>query len=140
MKEKLSNIFKWFTEIGNVIKTVAAVITLGGLLIGGIKIYNASVINKHEKEIRDSMKEADAKTILIKLDSLNLRVGQIKEGQKHINTSIEALSGTVGILKQQVGIHIVNTATKEDIINWMNAFEKKNETSAVAIPYNYNKK
>jgi hypothetical protein len=72
----------------------------------------------------------DMRTAIIKIDSLGYKIDRIAEGQSKSNLKLSDLSGTVGIVKDQLGNHIIRTTNdKQDIINFLNAFEKKNMTS-----------
>lgn len=147
MKQKITDILKWFANLGNIAKTIVAVVSLGGIIIGGIKLYNATVIAKHDKEVHEVARDTTINAVLIKINNLSTQVNDISRGQGEIlknqiqtNLSLRHVSDSVNVIRRQLGNHILKTATRDDIRDWMNAFEKKNETSSLAIPYNYNRK
>ncbi len=123
----------WLSKFGALAKTIAVIITLSVSAFGIIKGYNKLIINAHEKDVRDILREHDIKTVIVKLDSLSCQVGKIRAEQIELAGKVENINGTVGTMRNQIGIHMINTATKQDIRTWFDAFEKKNVISMYPI-------
>jgi prenyltransferase beta subunit len=99
-------------------------------VVGCVAWYNNYIIKKYNEQNSDIQLTNDVKIIIIQNDSLFNIVDRLQQEQgmfrSDMISKLDEVSGTVGIMKNQLGQHIVRTATKEDIINWMQAFEKKN--------------
>jgi hypothetical protein len=123
-------------NISKAIKIIIAVITFTSAVLLGIKGYNKSIINRHDKAVQDSLLMIDMRTAIVKIDSLSVKVDRIAESQDRTNRKLGDVSGTVTIVKDQLVNHVVKTTNdKQDIINILNAFEKKNVNGTSMIPY-----
>ena len=122
----MSKILTWITNLGNIAKVLPLVFAVAGC----IAWYNNHIIKKYNEKSNDKALTESVQTVIIQNDSLFKMFDQMKDEQvllkNDVISKLDEVSGTVTIMKSQLGQHIVRTATKEDIINWMQAFEKKN--------------
>ena len=122
----MNKILTWITNLGNIAKVLPLVFAVAGC----IAWYNNHIIKKYNEKNDDKALTESVQTVIIQNDSLFKMFDQMKDEQVSFKSDVigklDEVSGTVGIMKNQLGQHIVRTATKEDIINWMQAFEKKN--------------
>ena len=122
----MNKLFTWITNLGNLAKLLPLVFAVAGC----IAWYNNYIIKKYNEQNSDIQLTNDVKIIIVQNDSLFNIVDRLQQEQGMFRSDminkLDEVSGTVGIMKSQLGQHIVKTATKEDIINWMQAFEKKN--------------
>jgi hypothetical protein len=122
----MNKILTWITNLGNIAKVLPLVFAV----VGCVAWYNNYIIKKYNEQNSDIQLTNDVKIIIIQNDSLFNIVDRLQQEQGMFRSDminkLDEVSGTVGIMKNQLGQHIVRTATKEDIINWMQAFEKKN--------------
>lgn len=122
----MSKFFIWITNLGNIAKVLPLVFAIAGVVVW----YNGMVIKKYNEKNNDKALTEKVQTVIVQNDSLFKMFDRMKSEQVSFNSDVieklNEVSGTVGVMKSQLGQHIVRTATKEDIINWMQAFEKKN--------------
>ena len=122
----MNKFFTWVTNLGNIAKVLPLIFAISGAVIWN----NGIVIKRYNKKTNDKALTEKVQTVIVQNDSLFKMFDQMKEEQVSFKSDVigklDEVSGTVGIMKNQLGQHIVRTATKEDIINWMQAFEKKN--------------
>lgn len=122
----MNKFFTWISNLGSIAKVLPLIFAVAGC----IAWYNGYVIKKYNEQNSDIQLTNDVKIIIIQNDSLFNIVDRLQQEQGMFRSDminkLDEVSGTVGIMKSQLGQHIVRTATKEDIINWMQAFEKKN--------------
>jgi hypothetical protein len=122
----MNKVLAWITNLGNIAKLLPLVFAIAGC----IAWYNNHIIKKYNEKSNDKALTESVQTVIIQNDSLFKMFDQMKDEQVSLKNDVisklDEVSGTVGIMKSQLGQHIVKTATKEDIINWMQAFEKKN--------------
>jgi len=143
----MKNILTVGTNISKVIKIFLAVIALSGAVLTGIKSYNRIIIarydkavQEHNKAVKDSLLIIVMETAIVKIDTLSEKVDRIAAAQNKSNLKLNDLNGTVMIVKDQLGNHIIKTAKdKDEILNWWNAFEKKNVNATSMIPYVLNR-
>jgi Rad3-related DNA helicase len=91
--------------------------------------HDKKILEKNNKEAKQEQIITQQKEIMTKIDSFGIQLLEIKFDQRQTKEDINSLAGTVGVIKTQLGKHIINTATKDDILNWMNAFESKKNNS-----------
>lgn len=122
----MSKFFTWISNLGSIAKVLPLVFAIAGAVIW----YNGMVIKRYNEKNNDKALTEKVQTVIVQNDSLFKMFDRMKSEQVLFNSDVieklNEVSGTVGIMKSQLGQHIVKTATKEDIINWMQAFEKKN--------------
>ena len=112
----------------------AFIIPFVGVVIGVVGFVYAQGVKSEREAVRKASIELKVDK-LIKMDSLRtIKMDTIYDSQMLILRRIERLSGTVGIVKTQLGNHIINTSNdKQDIINWFNATEEKKNSSSSSI-------
>jgi L-lactate utilization protein LutB len=122
----MNKVLAWITNLGNIAKLLPLVFAIAGC----IAWYNNHIIKKYNEKNNDKALTESVQTVIIQNDSLFKMFDQMKDEQLSLKNDVisklDEVSGTVGIMKSQLGQHIVKTATKEDIMEWMRAFEKKN--------------
>jgi cbb3-type cytochrome oxidase subunit 3 len=112
----------------------AFVIPFVGVIIGVVSFVYAQGIKSEREAAKKASIELKVDK-LIKLDSLRtIKMDTIYDSQQLLLTRIDRLSGTMGIVKTQLGNHIIKTSNdKQDIINWFNATEEKKNNSTFSI-------
>jgi hypothetical protein len=122
----MNKFFTWISNLGSIAKVLPLVFAIAGAVIW----YNGMVIKRYNEKNNDKTLTENVKTVIVQNDSLFKMFDRMKTEQVSFKSNVigklDEVSGTVGVMKSQLGQHIVKTATKEDIINWMQAFEKKN--------------
>lgn len=122
----MNKFFTWISNLGSIAKVLPLIFAIAGAVIW----YNGIVIKRYNEKNNDKALTEKVQTVIVQNDSLFKMFDRMKSEQVSFNSDVieklNEVSGTVGIMKSQLGQHIVRTATKEDIINWMQAFEKKN--------------
>lgn len=123
----MNKFFTWISNLGSIAKVLPLVFAIAGAVIW----YNGMVIKRYNEKNNDKALTEKVQTVIIQNDSLFKMFDRMKSEQVSFNSDVieklNEVSGTVGVMKSQLGQHIVRTATKEDIINWMQAFEKKKQ-------------
>lgn len=129
MKSTLINIVKWFTSLNNLVKVVGAIIALTVTIVGGIKAYNAYVINKHERTVTEQSKEVKLDKALIYLDSINTSIKRLNTLVVDHTEKLNVLDRKQDVMKSIMTREFAKTMTPEQVLNMMNDFEaKKNES------------
>jgi hypothetical protein len=122
----MNKFFTWIINLGNIAKVIPLIFAIAGAVIW----YNGIIIKRYNEKNNDKTLTENVKTVIVQNDSLFKMFDRMKTEQVSFKSNVigklDEVSGTVGVMKSQLGQHIVKTATKEDIINWMQAFEKKN--------------
>ena len=117
MVEKFINIIKsYIIPIGGGISVIA----------GGIMFIYAQGIKAERSATHNISLELKVDR-LITSDSLkSIKMDTLYFGQRNILRRMTSIGSTVGIVKTQLGNHIIKTSQdKNDILNWVNAFEEK---------------
>ena len=111
---------KVFTYIGKFLAVVSVCTVIGSIAVGVYKL---------QTNVSDLVVTQKAETVAIDtLSNLFKRHTVKQEGVNgEVTKQLKSLNSTVSIIKSQTGKHILETTEdKEDIIEWFNAFEKKN--------------
>jgi hypothetical protein len=120
---------KWLTWIMN-LGNLAKILPLVFAIVGCIAWYNSHIIKKYNEKNNNEKLSRNVTIVLTRVDSLYTVIDKMNIEQVSLKEDVieklENLEGTVMIIKNQLGKYIIKTATKEDILDWMNAFEKKN--------------
>lgn len=108
----------------------------GGIsVIGGgvLFIYSQGILAESKRSHKASYESKI--DILIAEDSIKtIKIDSLAYYQKIIVSRINKVDRTQGILKTQLGNYIIKTSKdKEDILNWVNAFEEKKNNSSFSI-------
>lgn len=136
-----SKAWQWIASLSGVVKAATIFITFASILIGASVSYNKNIIKKYEKEKSEIQQTQTVKEIkdyfgVVKdsLAVLSYEVRSLKPELRKTNEKIDAIDGTVSIVKSQLGNHIIKTSNdKKDILNWINAFEQKKNPSISMI-------
>jgi hypothetical protein len=115
------------TKLVNIIKSY--IIPIGGgisVIAGGI-MYVYSLGIKAERSTTHNISLEMKVDKLITSDSLkSIKIDSLYYGQRRMLRSVTSIGNTVGIVKTQLGNHIIKTSQdKDEILNWVNAFEEK---------------
>lgn len=122
-----SKAWQWIANLSTVVKTAMIFVSFATLLIGASVSYNKHIIKKYEKEKTEMQQSQTVKEIKdyfgVVKDSLSVLSLEIRS----IKPELQKTNSTLDIVKTQLGNHIVKTSNdKNEILNWINAFEKKN--------------
>lgn len=147
MKQRALDIWKWITNLGNLIKVVISLVTLAGLIVGGIKGYNKSVENKYQRRIQDASKEVKLDKALVYLDSINNSVKSLNTLVNEHTNKLNQLDRKQDVMKGIMTREFAKTMTPAQVLDMMEQFEiKKNESylneirleqSPLWIPYSF---
>ncbi len=122
----LKQFWQWIINAGN----LAKVLPLLFAIAGAVTWYNGYIVKKYNERSNNIELAKKVTTIINQNDSMFIMFNKLKDDQRLFNTDminkLDNVETTVVVVKSQLGNHIVRTATKDDILNWMNAFEKKN--------------
>jgi len=123
---KIKTGIDWITNLGNLAKVLPLVFAI----TGGIAWYNSQVIKKYNERNSNRQLSENVTIVIAQIDSLFSIVDIMKVEQKDLKRDVMeklgSVESTIDIVKGQMANHLVKTATKEDIMNWIKAFEKKN--------------
>jgi hypothetical protein len=109
MFSKILNKAKWFVGV-----------------VGAITIVWKIAIAVNGKDNDITTLKQDVKDIKMIVMPLKTQNDSIDNKLFYINKKVNRIDGMVGVVKTQLGIHIIKTSTdKQDIINWFNATEEK---------------
>lgn len=129
MRQKALDIWKWITNLGNLIKVVISLVTLAGLVIGGIKGYNKSVENKYQTRLREASKEVKLDKALVYLDSINSSVKELNTLVNEHTNKLNQLDRKQDVMKGIMTREFAKTMTPAQVLDMMEQFEiKKNES------------
>jgi len=147
MKQKFSNFLKWFTNLGNIVKTVIGLITFSGLVLGGIRAYNQSVIRKHDAVVKAQTTDQKIDKVLVQLDSTNGQLRSIMSTLDEHGAKLDDVERLGITTKNIVTRNFAKTMTPEQVLEMMNQYDtKKNENylneivlepSSIWMPYTY---
>jgi uncharacterized protein YlxW (UPF0749 family) len=147
MRKKALDIWKWITNLGNLVKVVISLVTLAGLVIGGIKGYNKSVENKYQTRLREASKEVKLDKALVYLDSINSSVKELNTLVNEHTNKLNQLDRKQDVMKGIMTKEFAKTMTPAQVLDMMEQFEiKKNESyfneiqlgqSPLWIPYSF---
>jgi len=122
----MNKLLTWITNLGNIAKILPLVFAVAG----AVAWYNGHVIKKYNERSNNIELAKKVTTIINQNDSMFIMFNKLKEDQQLFNidmlNKMDAVESTMGVVRNQLGQHIVKTATKDDILDWMSAFEKKN--------------
>lgn len=129
MKQRALDIWKWITNLGNLVKVVISLVTLAGLIVGGIKGYNKSVENKYQRRIQDASKEVKLDKALVYLDSINNSVKSLNTLVNEHTDKLNQLDRKQDVMKGIMTREFAKTMTPAQVLDMMEQFEiKKNES------------
>lgn len=138
---------KWFLNIGNLVKVVISLITLGGIILGGIKGYNKAIINRENKKVVQETIVTELKSLNVKVDSLVSGQEQMKELVNEHTSKLNQVDRKQDVMKGIMTREFAKTMTPAQVLEMMEQFEiKKNESyfneiqlerSPLWIPYSF---
>jgi|WetSurMetagenome_2_1015567.scaffolds.fasta_scaffold00003_146 hypothetical protein len=135
MKKRASDILKWLTNIGNLAKTITSLVALGSVIIAGIKVYNKAIISRDKKIITQEVIVRDLKTLINKVDSLQIGQFKVEELVNEHGQKLDQLDRKQDIMKGIMTREFAKTMTPSQVLDMMEQFElKKNEGSSSMIP------
>lgn len=147
MKQRALDIWKWITNLGNLVKVVISLVTLAGLIVGGIKGYKKSVENKYQTRLREASKEVKLDKALVYLDSINNSVKSLNTLVNEHTDKLNQLDRKQDVMKGIMTREFAKTMTPAQVLDMMEQFEiKKNESylneiqlgrSPLWIPYSF---
>jgi hypothetical protein len=113
MLSKILNIAKWFVGVFGAVTIIWKV---------------AIAVNGKDTDITTLKQDVkDIKAIVAPLKTQNDSIGK---KLFYIEKKVDRINGTVGVVKTQLGNHIIKTSNdKQDIIDWFNAIEEKKNSS-----------
>jgi hypothetical protein len=123
---KQSKVWQWLVNLSSVVKVLAILVPA---LVSAFIFYNKQIIKKYEKEKLEIQQTQIQSALVDSVSALSREVRSVKPELRKTNKKIDEIVETVSIVKTQLGNHIVKTSSdKQDILDWMNAFEKKNSS------------
>jgi low affinity Fe/Cu permease len=128
---------RWLSNIGNLAKVIIPLLTIGGILIGGIKGYNAWLISKHDKIKVQQEIVTELKSLNVKVDSLVTGQEQMKDLVNIQSENQEQFDKKLDVMKTIMTREFAKTMTPEQVLQMMNDFDtKKNngQGSMIALP------
>jgi hypothetical protein len=115
----------------NIIKTY--IIPIGGgisIIAGGIMFVYSKGINAERAATHNISLEMKVDKLIASDSIRTVKMDTIYFSQKRMIRKMTSIGNTVGIVKTQLGNHIIKTSNdKQDIIDWFNAIEEKKNSS-----------
>jgi len=123
------------SKVANIAK--AYIIPIGG----GISAIAGAVFFVYAQGIKAENKRNHSVSYETKIDKLitsdslkTIKIDTLYLGQRRMLKKMTSIGNTVGIVKTQLGNHIIKTSQdKDEILNWVNAFEEKKNNSSLMI-------
>lgn len=137
----LQNIKLWVTQLSTATKIIWVFVPVLLGIAKLVTIHDVNIIAKSNAKQEQLIDKEDMKKAIVSIDTLSRILRKHVRDQvimtRQMDEKLTDVINTTEVVKKQLGNHIIKTATdKQDIINWMDAFEKKN--NSILIPFGMN--
>lgn len=136
----IKQIIAWLDSLSTLVKIISLAALFGSAIIAFVGRHDKKIIERYDKKNSENAQAITVQRISRQMDSLmiafkyfNSRQDSMIGNQKLQYISLKHISDSVNIVSKYVGYLILNTADKNFMRDWLNAFEKKNDNSLYLI-------